>query len=66
MTYTFKTFFLGMESGGTDYLTVEIRTTLSLLPESKFRHRLADYRIGTGVTEFERFNSKEQGSQISI
>ncbi|MDD2358764.1 MAG: DUF5117 domain-containing protein, partial [Thiovulaceae bacterium] len=65
MTYTFKTYFLGMESGGQEYLTVDLRTTLSLLPEVSFKYRLADYRIGTGVTEFEKFNSKEQGSQIS-
>ena len=65
MTYTFKTLFLGMESGGLEYLTVELRTTLSLLPEKMFRPRYADYRIGTGVTEFEKFDSKEQGSQLS-
>ena len=65
MTYTFKTLFLGMESGGEEFLTVELRTTLTLLPEEPFRYRIADYRIGTGVTEFERFNSKDQGSQIS-
>jgi len=65
MTYTFKTFFLGMESGGTEYLTVEMRTTLSLLPEEKFRHRYADYRIGTSVTEFEKFGSKDQGTKLS-
>ena len=65
MTYTFKTYFLGMESGGAEYLTVELRTTLSLLPEQKFKPRIADYRIGTGVTEFEKFDSKEQGSQSS-
>ncbi|MDP3453796.1 MAG: zinc-dependent metalloprotease [Bacteroidales bacterium] len=65
MTYTFKTFFLGMESGGTEYLTVELRTTLTLLPQENFRYRYADYRIGTGVTEFERFNSREQGSDKS-
>lgn len=65
MTYTFKTFFLGMESGGTEYLTVELRTTLTLLPQEQFRHRYADYRIGTAVTAFERFNSREQGSNTS-
>ena len=65
MTYTFKTYFLGMESGGLEYLTVELRTTLCLLPEEKFRPRYADYRIGTGVTEFEKFDSKEQGSQLN-
>jgi len=65
MTYTFKTYFLGMESGGLEYLTVELRTSLCLLPEEKFRPRYADYRIGTGVTEFEKFDSKEQGSQLN-
>jgi len=65
MTYTFKTLFLGMESGGLEYLTVELRTTLSLLPEKMFRPRYADYRIGTGVTEFEKFDSKEQGSELN-
>ena len=65
MTYTFKTFFLGMESGGTEYLTVELRTTLTLLPQEQFRHRYADYRMGTAVTAFERFNSREQGSNTS-
>ena len=65
MTYTFKTFFLGMESGGVEYATVELRTTLMLLPEEKFRHRYGDYRIGTSVTEFEKFDSKIQGSEIN-
>ncbi len=64
MTYTFKTFFLGMESGGQEYLTAELRTTLTLLPQEPFRYRIGDYRIGTGVAEFERFNSKNQGSQV--
>ncbi len=66
MTYTFKTYFLGMESGGSEYLTVEMRTTLTLLPEERYRHRYADYRIGTGVTAFERFGSDEQGSRPSF
>ncbi len=62
MTYTITTYFLGMESGGQDFLTVDLRTTLKLLPENNFRYRFADYRIGTGVTAFEKFGSKEQGS----
>lgn len=65
MTYTFKTFFLGMESGGSEYLTVEMRTTLTLLPEEPSKYRIADYRIGTGVTAFEKFSSDEQGSSAS-
>lgn len=65
MTYTFKTFFLGMESGGAEYATVELRTTLTLLPEERFRHRYGDYRIGTSVTEFEKFDSKIQGSELN-
>lgn len=63
MTYTFKTFFLGMESEGFEYLTAELKTTLNLLPEEPFRWRTADYRIGTAVTEFEKFDSREQGVQ---
>ncbi len=63
MTYTFKTYFLGMESEELDYLTVELKTTLSLLPEEKFHYREADYRIGTAVTTFEKFDSKEQGTK---
>jgi len=65
MTYTFKTFFLGMESGGAEYATVELRTTLTLLPQERFRHRYGDYRIGTSVTEFEKFDSKIQGSELN-
>ncbi len=65
MTYTMKTVIMGLESTEADYLTAELRTTLSLLPQDPYRHRIADYRIGTGVTEFERFSSKEQGLQSS-
>jgi hypothetical protein len=65
MTYTFKTYFMGAETNELEYLTVELRTNLRLLPEDDFRYRFADYRIGTGVTEFERFSSKEQGVQSS-
>lgn len=63
MTYTFKTYFLGMESGGGEYLTVELKTTLALLPSQPFEPRVADYRIGTDVTSFQRFNSSKQGSE---
>ncbi|MDD4638354.1 MAG: DUF5117 domain-containing protein, partial [Bacteroidales bacterium] len=65
MTYTFKTFFLGMESGGQEYLTTELKTTLSLLPDNQYNWRIADYRIGTSVTNFEKFDSREQGVQKS-
>jgi len=61
MTYTFKTYFLGMESGGSEYLTVELKTTLAQLPKDEFKPRVADYRIGTGVTSFDMFNSTKQG-----
>lgn len=64
MTYTFKTFFLGMESGAQEYLTVELRTNIMLLPQEIGKQRFADYRIGVDVTEFERFNSKKQGSFV--
>ncbi len=65
MTYTFNTYFLGMESGGVEYLTVELRTTLKLLQDNNFRYRFADYRIGTANTEFERFSSSEQKSSFN-
>lgn len=61
MTYTFKTFFLGMESGGSEYLTAELKTTISRLPAIPFTPRVADYRIGTEVTDFQRFSSEKQG-----
>ncbi|EKD31511.1 MAG: hypothetical protein ACD_77C00313G0001, partial [uncultured bacterium] len=61
MTYTFKTFFMGMESGGSEYLTAELKTTISKLPEEPFNPREADYRIGTDVTNFQRFSSEKQG-----
>lgn len=65
MTYTFNTYVMGMESGGLEYLTVELRTTLRLLPENNFRYRFADYRIGIGNTEFESFSSGEQKSTFN-
>lgn len=64
MTYSLKSYFMGLESKGEDFLTAEMRTTLTLLPEEEFRFRFADYRIGTGVTEFMKFGSKDQGSQV--
>lgn len=63
MTYTFKTSFLGMESPGSEYLTIELRSTLTLLPENLLKRRVADYRIGTQVTEYENFSSDKQGSE---
>jgi hypothetical protein len=63
MTYTFQTYFMGMASGGNEYLTVELRSTLTLLPEEKYDRRVADYRIGTQVTIYESFNSEKQGSE---
>lgn len=63
MTYTFQTYFMGMSSGANEYLTVELRSTLTLLPEAKYDRRVADYRIGTQVTDYESFNSEKQGSE---
>ena len=63
MTYTFKTSFLGMESPGKDYLTVELKTTLELLPKEPFTPRIADYRIGTSTTRFNKLSSVIQGEQ---
>lgn len=63
MTYSLKTYFLGIESQELDYLTIELKTTLSKLPEEEFHYREADYRIGTEVTAFEKFDSKEQGTK---
>lgn len=62
MTYGLTSYFLGMESGTPENVTVEMRTTLNLLPEDSFRKRFADYRIGTMVTEFENLGVKEQKS----
>lgn len=64
MTYSLKSYVMGFESNKDDYLTAELRTTLTLLPDEDFRPRYADYRIGTSVTEFAKFDSKQQGSQV--
>ncbi len=66
MTYTFKTYFMGMESVGAESLTAELKTTLNLLPSDEFRYRIADYRIGTSVTEYEKIDTREQGFQRSF
>lgn len=62
MTYGLTSYFMGMESGAPENITVELRTSLNLLPEDNFRKRFADYRIGTLVTEFENLGVKEQKS----
>lgn len=63
MTYTLKTYMLGMESKELNYLTAELKTTLSLLPQEPFESREADYRIGTDVTQFSLFDLNQQGSK---
>lgn len=69
MTYSFKTYFMGMESGGSQFLTAELRTTIKQLQSKRDSHadleyvpHPADYRIGTGVVQTESFGSKDNGT----
>lgn len=65
MTYTFKTYFLGMESEGSEYLTAELRTSLRLIEDNDYKPRFADFRIGTSTTQIAKLSTKNQGSENS-
>ncbi|MFA5713465.1 MAG: DUF5117 domain-containing protein, partial [Bacteroidales bacterium] len=62
MSYNFTTYFLGMESGGGEPLTVELKSTIGALPKEPYTPRKADYRIGVQVTPFQELSAHTQGS----